>query len=264
MLVMNPNDIIDYIIYMISWTHLIWNITWSHIWYHDVIDLWYHMSGIWYSIWCMLIMSWTHFIWNITWIHTWYYICMLSYMMSYVYEVIYDVIIVMCFWYHMFVGWYSTWLLHSFSAGEMPSQAGSNTGLGRFKSIPIWIKCRPCSEFFFFFFFGSFPLSWEISCFSFFFGTLHFFTISSTRVQWRYWYATPSSENQRGAMLHLSLVFVLNQVGLDIKSLRKSYGWHHSRKFQEIPWPMRDITLGNPKAYGKSHRWHHSWKLPSM
>ena len=86
-----------------------------------------------------------------------------------------------------------------------------------------------------------------------------FLTIFSSRVQlsyWyylhcqakqnlRYWYVRPPCENQRGAMLHSSLVFVLHQSSV-------CYGN-----------PTGDITLGISKAYGKiqwSRNFPNTWK----
>ena len=72
---------------------------------------------------------------------------------------------------------------------------------------------------------------------------------------------TPFRENQRGAILHCSLVFVLHKSGA---------------RYQD---PMGDSTIGISKAYGKfswvtslsefpklkgkSHQWHHSRNFPS-
>ena len=145
---------------MISYTHLMWNITWSHTWYHihmiscmisytydimyDFTGIWNHMPGIWYSTWCIIMhmMLYQHFIRNITWSHIWCPMCMMSYMMSYVKEVIYDV---MCIWYHMFVVVISYMTIHFFSLVQMLPLVSSDAAQGQFKCNPIWIQCRPCS-----------------------------------------------------------------------------------------------------------------------
>ena len=110
---------------------------------HDLICIWYHISGIWYSIRYIVVMSYTHFIWNITWSHIWCHVFKMSNVMSYVYDVMYDV---MCIWYHMFGVWCPIWYPHWFSPVQNADLSVSNVAPGQLKCNPIWIKCRPCSS----------------------------------------------------------------------------------------------------------------------
>ena len=84
------------------------------------------------------------------------------------------------------------------------------------------------------FFFGC--LAGEIPFFSFVSVLNYFLTIFKTGVQIRHWYVTPSREHQRGAILHCSLVLVLNQTSLPYLGAR----------YRNL---IGDIALGYPRPW---------------
>ena len=125
-------------------------------------------------------------------------------------------------------------------------------------------------------FFTLAELGWQ--CLTLFFfknrGQLLWFKSSTTKTK------SSRNENQRGAMRHGSLVFVLNQSRVRYSSLRKSDGWHHSRIFKaygNVPWvtplgnfqssrkiPLMTSISEFRNLTGKFHVWHHPRISPSV